>query len=284
VDKPDVKGREAILHVHARNVTLAPTVDLHVLAARTPGMAGADLANIINEAALLAARKGKEAVEMADLEEAVDRVVGGLERKSRVLSEKERDIVAHHEIGHALVASSLPQADPVHKVTIIPRGVSALGATYQLPLEDRYLLTRSELEDRIAVLLGGRAAEEVVYGEISTGAHNDLERATEMARLMVTQYGMSERLGPMTFGGSQQAMFLKGAGLGQEREYSEAMALVIDQETRSIIDRIYDRVRDLVTTRKKVLMDAAAELKMRETLEGDRLRHLLAGDPVEGTR
>ncbi|HJV54471.1 MAG TPA: ATP-dependent zinc metalloprotease FtsH, partial [Methylomirabilota bacterium] len=162
VDKPDVKGREAILHVHARNVKLAASVDLHVLAARTPGMAGADLANIINEAALLAARKGKDAVDMADLEEAVDRVVGGLERKSRVLSEKERDIVAHHEIGHALVASSLPNADPVHKVTIIPRGVAALGATYQLPLEDRYLLTRSELEDRIAVLLGGRVAEEII--------------------------------------------------------------------------------------------------------------------------
>ena len=284
VDKPDVRGREAILRVHARNVTLAPTVDLRVFAARTPGMAGADLANIINEAALLAARKGKDAVDMADLEEAVDRVVGGLERKSRVLSEKERDIVAHHEIGHALVASSLPHADPVHKVTIIPRGVGALGATYQLPLEDRYLLTRSELEDRIAVLLGGRAAEEVVYGEISTGAHNDLERATEMARLMVMQYGMSEQLGPMTFGGGQQAMFLRGAGFGQEREYSEATARVIDNETRAIIDRIYDRVRDLVSTKKKVLMDAAAELKQRETLEGDRLRQLLAGDPVEGHR
>jgi cell division protease FtsH len=284
VDKPDVRGREAILRVHARNVTLAPTVDLHVLAARTPGMAGADLANIINEAALLAARKGKDAVDMADLDEAIDRVIGGLERKSRVLSEKERDIVAHHEIGHALVASSVPHADPVHKVTIIPRGVGALGATYQLPLEDRYLLTRSELEDRIAVLLGGRAAEEVVYGEISTGAHNDLERATEMARLMVVQYGMSEKLGPMTFGGGQQAMFLKGTGLGQEREYSDETALVIDNETRAIIDKIYDRVRDLVSTRKTVLMAAAAELKQRETLEGDRLRELLAGNPVEGTR
>src|SRR6266511_63094 len=284
VDKPDVRGREAILKVHVRNVTLAPTVDLRVLAARTPGMAGADLANIINEAALLAARKGKDAVDMADLEEAVDRVVGGLERKSRVLSEKERDIVAHHEIGHALVASSLPHADPVHKVTIIPRGVSALGATYQLPLEDRYLLTRSELEDRIAVLLGGRVAEEVVYGEVSTGAHNDLDRATEMARLMVMQYGMSEQLGPMTFGGGQQAMFLKGAGFGQEREYSEATTRVIDNETRAIIDRIYDRVRDLVSTKKKVLMDAAAELKQRETLEGDRLRQLLAGDVVEANR
>ncbi len=281
VDKPDVKGREAILHVHARNVTLAPTVDLHVLAARTPGMAGADLANIINEAALLAARKDKDAVEMADLDEAVDRVIGGLERKSRVLSEKERDIVAHHEIGHALVASSLPNVDPVHKVTIIPRGVAALGATYQLPLEDRYLLTQSELEDRIAVLLGGRVAEEVIYGEISTGAHNDLERATEMARLMVMQYGMSEQLGPMTFGGGQQAVFLRSSGLPQEREYSEETARRIDGETRSIIDRIYDRVRSLLTARKRVLMEAAAELKVRETLEGNRLRELLAGEPVE---
>jgi cell division protease FtsH len=284
VDKPDVKGREAILRVHARNVKLAPSVDLHVLAARTPGMAGADLANIINEAALLAARKGKDAVDMADLEEAVDRVVGGLERKSRVLSEKERDIVAHHEIGHALVASSLPHADPVHKVTIIPRGVAALGATYQLPLEDRYLLTRSELEDRIAVLLGGRVAEEIIYGEISTGAHNDLERATEMARLMVTQYGMSEQLGPMTFGGGQQAMFLRGSGFAQEREYSEESARRIDGETRAIIDRIYDRVRDLLTTRKRVLVEAAAELKQKETLEGDRLRELLAGEPVGAHR
>ena len=284
VDKPDVRGREAILAVHARNVTLAPQVDLHVIAARTPGMAGADLANIINEAALLAARKGKEAVEMADLEEAIDRVIGGLERKSRVLSEKERDIVAHHEIGHALVASSLPHADPVHKVTIIPRGVSALGATYQLPLEDRYLLTRSELEDRIAVLLGGRAAEEVVYGEISTGAHNDLERSTDIARLMVMQYGMSDKLGPMTFGGGQQALFLKGSGFGQEREYGEDTARAIDDETRAIIDRIYGRVRDLMTAKKGILMEAAAALKVSETLEGDRLRALLAGTVTEGAR
>ena len=284
VDKPDVRGREAILAVHARNVTLAPQVDLHVIAARTPGMAGADLANIINEAALLAARKGKEAVEMADLEEAIDRVIGGLERKSRVLSVKERDIVAHHEIGHALVATSLPHADPVHKVTIIPRGVGALGATYQLPLEDRYLLTRSELEDRIAVLLGGRAAEEVVYGEISTGAHNDLERSTEIARLMVMQYGMSDKLGPMTFGGGQQALFLKGSGFGQEREYGEDTARAIDDETRAIIDRIYGRVRDLITAKKGILMEAAAALKVSETLEGDRLRALLAGTVTEGAR
>src|SRR5262245_7299833 len=283
VDRPDVKGREAILRVHARNVQLAPEVDLRVLAARTPGMAGADLANLINEAALLAARKGKSQVEMADLEEAVDRVIGGLERRSRVLSEKERDIVAHHEIGHALVASSLPHADPVHKVTIIPRGVGALGATYQLPLEDRYLLTRSELEDRIAVLLGGRAAEEVVSGEVSTGAHNDLDRATEMARLMIMQYGMSEKLGPLTFGGSQQSLFLKGAGMPVEREFSEDTARTIDEETRAIVDRIYDRVRGLMTAKKGVLIAAAGELKQRETIEGDRLRELLAG-AVEGSR
>jgi cell division protease FtsH len=284
VDKPDVRGREAILRVHARNVKLAPEVDLRVLAARTPGMSGADLANIMNEAALLAARKGKDAVDMADLDEAIDRGIGGLERKSRVLSEKERDIVAHHEIGHALVASSLPNADPVHKVTVIPRGVGALGATYQLPLEDRYLLTQRELEDRIAVLLGGRGAEEVVYDEISTGAHNDLDRATDIARLMVMRYGMSERLGPLTFGNGQQALFLKGAGLPESREYSEETARAIDEETRAIIDRIYTRVRDMITRKKEVLMAAAAELKQRETLEGDRLRQLLAGDLVEVVR
>src|SRR5713226_5428699 len=280
VDKPDVKGREAILRLHARAVVLAPNAALGVIAARTPGFAGADLANIVNEAALLAARKEKDAVGMADFEEAIDRVVAGLEKKSRVLSDKERDIVAHHEMGHALVASSLPNADPVHKVTIIPRGVAALGATYQLPLEDRYLLTRSELEDRIAVLLGGRVAEEIIYGEVSTGAHNDLERATELARLMVMQYGMSEQLGPMTFGGGQQAMFLRGSGLPHEREYSEESARRIDGETRAIIDRIYDRVRDLLTSRKRVLVEAATELKQKETLEGDRLRELLAGEPA----
>src|SRR5258706_1345331 len=277
VDKPDVKGREAILQVHARNVILAPGVDLRVLAARTPGMAGAGPPHPIHRAALLAARKGKEAVDMADLEEAVDRVVGGLERKSRVLSDKERDIVAHHEIGHALVASSLPQADPVHKVTIIPRGVAALGATYQLPLEDRYLLTRSELQDRIAVLLGGRVAEEVIYGEVSTGAHNDLERATELARLMVMQYGMSQQDGPMTFGGGQQSLFLKGTGISAERDFGEDTARTIDEEIRSIVDRIYDRVRTLMTEKKAVLVAVAGELKQRETIEGDRLRQLLAG-------
>ena len=277
VDKPDVRGREAILRLHARAVVLAPGVDLSIIAARTPGFAGADLANIVNEAALLAARKEKNGVEMADFEEAIDRVVAGLEKKSRVLSEKERDIVAHHEMGHALVASSVAHADPVHKVTIIPRGVAALGMTYQLPTEDRFLMTRSELEDRIAVLLGGRVAEELVYGEVSTGAHNDLERATELARLMVTKYGMSERLGLATYG-ERAALFLKGPAGGGERDYSDATARAIDEEVSAILDRTQDRVRGLLTAKKSVLVHAAAELKRVETLEGDRLKRLLAGD------
>jgi cell division protease FtsH len=277
VDKPDVRGREAILRLHARAVVLAPVVDLGVIAARTPGFAGADLANIVNEAALLAARKEKNAVEMADFEEAIDRVVAGLEKKSRVLSEKERDIVAHHEMGHALVASSVAHADPVHKVTIIPRGVAALGMTYQLPTEDRFLLTRSELEDRIAVLLGGRVAEELVYGEVSTGAHNDLERATELGRLMVTKYGMSERLGLATYG-DRAPLFLKnGPGMG-ERDYSDATARAIDEEVRALLDRTHDRVHGVLTSKKAILVHAAAELKRVETLDGEPLKRLLAGE------
>src|SRR6266545_1057537 len=288
VDKPDVRGREAILRLHARNVVLGPNVELGVIAARTPGFAGADLANIVNEAALLAARKDKNAVDMSDFEEAIDRVVAGLEKKSRVLSDKERDIVAHHEMGHAFVATSVAHADPVHKVTIIPRGIAALGMTYQLPTEDRFLMTRSELEDRIAVLLGGRVAEELVYGEVSTGAHNDLERATEVARLMVTKYGMSERVGLATYG-EHTSLFLKGAGIGGEREYNEATARTIDEEVRAILERTHDRIRGMLTTKKAVLISAAQALKRTETLEGERLRRALAGESMgesmmEGTR
>jgi cell division protease FtsH len=283
VDRPDVRGREAILNVHARHVRLAPEVRLQVIAARTPGFAGADLANIVNEAALLAARKEKDAVGQADLEEAIDRVVAGLERRSRVLSETERDIVAHHEMGHALVAFSSPRADPVHKVTIIPRGVAALGITYQLPTEDRYILRRTELEDRIAVMLGGHAAEELVYGELSTGAHNDLERATGLARAMVMRYGMSERLGPLTFGGDGGPSFLRRSGTGwepSEREYSEDTARAIDEEVRRIIDVTYERVRAILGSKKDVLLRAAEVLKVRETLEGEELRRILAGEPL----
>src|SRR2546422_739984 len=213
--------------------------------------------------------------------QAIDRMVAGLEKRSRVLSEKERDIVAHHEMGHALVASSVAHADPVHKVTIIPRGVAALGMTYQLPTEDRFLLTRSELEDRIAVLLGGRVAEELVYSEVSTGAHNDLERATEIARLMVTKYGMSERVGLATFG-ERTPLFLKGMGIGGERDYSEETARAIDAEVRAILDRTDDRVRGILTTKKATLVAAAQELKRVETLEGEPLRRALAGESVNG--
>ena len=282
VDKPDIKGREAILRLHARAVVLAPNVDLSVIAARTPGFAGADLANIVNEAALLAARKDKNAVEMSDFEEAIDRMVAGLEKRSRVLSDKERDIVAHHEMGHALVAASLGHADPVHKVTIIPRGVAALGMTYQLPTEERFLMTRSELDDRLAVLLGGRVAEELVYGEISTGAHNDLERATEMARLMVMKYGMSERVGLATFG-DRLPMFLKNNAMpwSGEREYSEETARAIDAEVREMLDRTHDRVRGILTAKKAVLVAGASELKRVETLEGEHLRRVLAGESLE---
>jgi cell division protease FtsH len=282
VDKPDVKGREAILRLHARVVVLAPNVDLSIIAARTPGFAGADLANIVNEAALLAARKDKSAVEMADFEEAIDRTVAGLEKRSRVLSEKERDIVAHHEMGHALVAASLGNTDPVHKVTIIPRGVAALGMTYQLPTEDRFLMTRSELDDRLAVLLGGRVAEELVYGEISTGAHNDLERASDLVRLMVMKYGMSERVGLATFG-ERLPMFLKNNGMpwSGEREYSEETARAIDAEVREILDRTHDRVRGILTAKKAVLVAGAGELKRVETLEGEHLRRVLAGESLE---
>jgi cell division protease FtsH len=282
VDKPDVKGREAILRLHARAVVLGPDVNLGVIAARTPGFAGADLANIVNEAALLAARKDKDAVEMPDFEEAIDRVVAGLEKRSRVLSDKERDIVAHHEMGHALVATSVTHADPVHKITIIPRGIAALGMTYQLPTEDRFLMTRSELEDRIAVLLGGRVAEELVYGEVSTGAHNDLERATELARLMVMKYGMSERVGLATFG-ERASLFLRGPGVpwAGERDWSEDTARAIDTEVRDILDRTHDRVQGLLTTKKATLVAGAAELKRVETLEGERLRRVLVGEKLE---
>jgi cell division protease FtsH len=279
VDKPDVRGREAILAIHARSVTLAPTVTLRQIAERTPGFSGADLANIVNEAALLAARKGKQAVEPDDLEEAIDRVVAGLEKRSRVLSDKERDIVAHHEMGHALVATSVEHADPVHKVTIIPRGVAALGMTYQRPTEDRYLLTRAELEDRIAVMLGGRVAEEIVYGEVSTGAHNDLERATELARLMVTRYGMSERLGPLAFPDAGEGPFLRVPGLPEARPYSEETARIVDEEVRGIIERNLARVRSILAGKKETLLAGARELKTRETIEGERLRRLLAGEP-----
>jgi cell division protease FtsH len=284
VDRPDIQGREAILRVHVRGVKLAPNVDLKVLAGRTAGFVGADLANVVNEAALLAARKNKTQVEMADLEEAIDRVVAGLEKKARVMSPKERERVAYHEVGHALVAATVPSADPVHKISIIPRGIAALGHTLQLPTEDRYLLTRSELLDRLAVLLGGRVAEELTFGEVSTGAQNDLQRAADIARRMVKEYGMSERLGAVAFEPERRPLFLPtGDGLSGSKPYSEDTARQIDQEVKLIVDETHVRVRQILTQRGSQMKAVAQRLLEQEVLEGEELRQLLKKPEVAET-
>jgi cell division protease FtsH len=279
VDRPDLGGREDILKVHARGVVLAPHVDLRVIASRTPGFTGADLANAVNEAALLAARREKDAVEMGDLEEAIDRVVAGLERKSRVINEKEREIVAVHEMGHALVALSSPTADPVHRVSIIPRGAAALGMTMQRPLEDRYLLQTPELKDRLAILLGGRTAEEIAFGQISTGAQNDLERATEIARDMVIEYGMSEKLGPLSFGrdGIRGA---NGGGVmfpGERVEVSEATWRIVDEEVSALVNEAHDRARTILTEKRDLMERLSKLLMAREVIEGAELRDYVDG-------
>jgi cell division protease FtsH len=275
VDKPDLKGREAILKVHTRNVKLAPDVDLRVIAARTPGFAGAELANLVNEAALLAVRKGREQVTMEDLDEAIDRVMAGLERKSRALNEKEREIVAHHEMGHALMGMLLPHADPVHKVSIVPRGAAALGVTIQVPLEDRYLLTEAELRDRMTVILGGRAAEEVVYGQVSTGPADDLQRATALARRMVTQFGMNGALGPVALEElSQDFLGQEEMGL-RARTYSEETARRIDAEVRRLVEESYERAKTLLQQHKEALITLAAELLEKEVMEGQELEERL---------
>jgi cell division protease FtsH len=284
IDRPDIRGREEILKVHSRRVKLADDVKLKVIAARTPGFAGAELANVVNEAALLAARKGKEKVYEEEFEQAIDRVVGGLELKSRILSDKERKVVAFHEVGHALAASLLEHADPVHRITVIPRGIGALGMTMQLPEEDRYIITRPELEDRLGVLLGGRAAEEIIFKELSTGAQNDLEKATIMAKKMVEDYGMSDKLGPISLGLERGSKLLVGEfSYGKEANYSEATAELIDQEVKKIITHNYDRVRDLLQENKAALEGIAEVLLVKETLEGDKFRELLgAHQTTEG--
>jgi cell division protease FtsH len=274
VDRPDIIGREEILKIHAQNIKLSPDVDLKVIASRTPGFVGADLANIVNEAALLAARKNKEAVEMADIEEAIDRVVAGLEKKKRLMSKKEKEIVAFHESGHAIVASLLPNADPVRRISIIPRGISALGYTLQLPTEDRYLMTKTELLDRLAVLLGGRVAEEIVFGEISTGAHNDLQRATDIATSMVKAFGMSEKLGYVTFEKEKQPLFLPSS-LFPTREYSEDTAKQIDEEVKKIVDETYLRVKEILTAKKDKLGELARLLLEKEVVEEADLKKIL---------
>ncbi|MFQ5842761.1 MAG: ATP-dependent zinc metalloprotease FtsH, partial [Thermodesulfobacteriota bacterium] len=275
VDRPDLNGREEIFKVHASKVKLSEDVDLKVLAARTPGMVGADIGNVVNEAALLAARKNKKGVGMKDFEEAIDRVLGGLEKKSRLMNKKEKEIVAYHETGHALMAESLPTADPVHKISIIPRGISALGYTLQLPTEDRYLMTRSELLDRMAVFLGGRAAEEMKFGEISTGAHNDLFRATDIARRMVKEYGMSQKLGPLTFEKERRPLFLEGV-MATPKEYSENTGMEIDKEVMQIVTETYGKVKTTLEGKKDTLEKVAKLLLKKEVIEGEELRKVIA--------
>ncbi|MBU4447495.1 MAG: ATP-dependent zinc metalloprotease FtsH [Proteobacteria bacterium] len=283
VDRPSLKGREDILQIHTRTIKISPEANLHTLAARTPGMVGSDLANIVNEAALLAARRNKQSVEMDDFEAAIDRVVAGLEKRNRVMNPKEKEIVAYHETGHALVAEALPTTDRVHRVSIIPRGIGALGYTMQLPTEDRYLMTKTELEDRMAVMMGGRVAEELIFNEISTGAQNDLYRATDIARSMVREYGMSERLGPITFERERRPLFLDAMLPPGSKDYSEATAQEIDQEVAALVNRAHQRAKDVLEKDREVLEKAAKILLVKEVLEGDELREILNSRGQEHT-
>src|SRR5256712_8263841 len=274
VDKPDVKGREEVLRIHAKNVKLAPGMNLKIIAARTAGFAGADLANLVNEAALLAARKDKNAVDMHDFDEAIDRLIAGLEKK-RVMSQKEREIVAYHESGHAIVATMLPGMDPAHKISIVQRGFGALGYTMQLPLEDRYLMQRKDLLNQLAVLLGGRTAEEIALGEISTGAQNDLQRATDIARAMVTEFGMSDALGAVNYDGNKRARFLE-LPFGNERgQYAEETAEQIDHEIKRILTEAHDKAREILSGHRDQLETVTRRLLEVEVMEGDELRQLL---------
>ena len=274
VDRPDVKGREEILKVHVKNVKLDPTVDLKQVASICSGFAGADLANLVNEAALLAARLEKQSVSLAEFNEAVERVTAGLEKKQRLMNEDEKQRVAYHESGHALVAYSLPNTDPVHKVSIIPRGIAALGYTMQRPVGDRFLLTQGELESRIQVLLAGTMAEELTYEDISTGAQNDLERCTEITRAMVTEYGMS-RLGRVNFQESKQNAFLPGTGEERNRSYSERTAHEIDEEVKRIIGDGIERVRHILEARRDALKALALKLVEHEVIDSDELKQVI---------
>jgi cell division protease FtsH len=278
VDKPDVNGREQILRIHTKGVKVSPEVDLKVVAARTAGFAGADLANLVNEAALLAAREDKTAVGPKDFDNAIDRLVAGLEKK-RVMSTKERQIVAYHESGHAIVASVLPGLDPVHKISIVQRGFGALGYTMQLPLEDRYLMTRSDLHSQLAVLLAGRTAEEIALGEISTGAQNDLQRATDIARAMVTEFGMSDSLGAINYDGNKRARFLD-IPMPQDRGlYAEETAQKIDAEIKRILTDAHGSARQVLSQNRDKLEVVTRRLLEIEVMEGDELRRLLGLNP-----
>ena len=282
IDRPDIRGREAILKVHAKEVVLGQDVDLAIVAAKTPGFAGADLANIVNEAALRAAREGKKAVEAGDFDEAIERVVGGLEKRNRVMNPMEKETVAYHEAGHALVAENRPHADRVSKISIIPRGIGALGYTMQLPTEERYLLKRSELLDRLDVLLGGRVAEELIYGDVSTGAQDDLQRATDMARHMVAQYGMSDRLGQVTFDAARPGAYLAAPQAPQLSNYSEETARIIDQEVAQLVRGAHDRVAETLGAQRDALEALARLLLAREVVDRAALEALLGRNQDRG--
>src|SRR5438105_2513121 len=273
VDRPEKKGRLQILRVHAKKIRLAPDVDLEKVAALTPGFSGADLANLINEAALLATRRDADSVTLEDFNQAIERMVAGLEKKNRVLNETERRVVAHHEMGHAMVAMALPGTDPVHKISIIPRGVGALGYTIQRPTEDRFLMTRGELENKMAVLLGGRAAEEVIFGHQSTGAANDLAKVTEIARSMVVRYAMVKALGHIAYE-EERPPFLGGPQPQGQREYSEATAREIDIAVREIVDAVYEKAKAILTRERAALERWAHKLLEKETLGEDELGEL----------
>ena len=279
IDRPDLKGREAILNVHMRGKPLEDSVDLNVLARRTPGFTGADLENMINEGALLAARRRKKRISLDDLDEAIDRIIaGGPQKKSRVISSKERPVVAYHEAGHALLGKLLTHTDPPHKVTIIPQG-PALGVTISLPTEDRYLISREEILDRVVQALGGRAAEEVVFGEITSGASNDLEQVTKMVRRMITEFGMSPELGPMTFGNRLDNPFL-GRDLSRDRSFSEEVASHIDREISRVVQSSYERALTLLRENRDKLDDIARRLQEKETVSGEELGEIVSGKPA----
>ena len=273
VGRPDVKGREQVLKVHARNKPLADQVDLKAIAQRTPGFSGADLENLLNEAALVAARRGKKKIDMFDIDEATDRVIAGPAKTGKVISKKERNIVAFHEAGHVVVGLTLDQAEKVHKVTIVPRG-QAGGYAVMLPKEDRYFMTKPELLDKIAGLLGGRVAEDIVFGEVSTGAHNDFQRATSIARSMVTEYGMSDKLGPMQFGSSQGGNVFLGRDINSDKNYSESIAFEIDKEMQSMIVEQYERTKKILTEKRELLDLIATTLLEVETLDAEQIEHL----------
>jgi cell division protease FtsH len=278
VSRPDVRGREGILQVHTRKIPLAEDVDLSVLARATPGFSGADLANLVNEAALAAARQSQKFVSMKDFEASKDKVLMGAERKSMIITDEEKKVTAYHEAGHALLAALVPHSDPLHKVTIIPRGL-ALGLTQQLPSEERHNWSKDQLEARIAVCMGGRIAEETTFSQITTGAQNDIEQATEMARKMVCEWGMSEALGPLTYGKKEEAIFL-GKEFNRHQDYSEATALKIDSEIKRIVTEQYERAAKLLTEKRPLLVRIAEALLEHEVLDAPQLKQLIAGEPV----